>query len=113
MYCSSSRARPDRNGNGPEIGSREQVLNTANIPIDKLGSLPGLIAAVRLGQRGLRVRESPDGDVRVTVHIPAVIRALDLGHLSAETQRKVVCDNVSRLYNIDASKLPRIQKQAA
>jgi predicted TIM-barrel fold metal-dependent hydrolase len=37
----------------------------------------------------------------------------DLGHLSAETQRKVVCDNVSRLYNIDASKLPRIQKQAA
>jgi hypothetical protein len=34
-------------------------------------------------ERGLRVRESPDGDVRVTVHIPAVIRALDLGHLSA------------------------------
>jgi hypothetical protein len=37
----------------------------------------------------------------------------DLGHLPPETQRKVVCDNVSRLYNIDASKLPRVQKQAA
>ena len=37
----------------------------------------------------------------------------DLGHLSPETQRKVVCGNVSRLYNIDASKLPRIEKEAA
>jgi hypothetical protein len=36
-----------------------------------------------------------------------------LGHLSPEIQRKVVCGNVSRLYNIDASKLPRVQKQAA
>ncbi|HMF49407.1 MAG TPA: amidohydrolase family protein [Candidatus Saccharimonadales bacterium] len=37
----------------------------------------------------------------------------DLGHLPAETQRKVVCDNVCRLYDVNASKLPRIQKQAA
>ena len=37
----------------------------------------------------------------------------DLGHLPEETQRKVVCDNVCRLYDIDASKLPRVQKQAA
>ncbi len=37
----------------------------------------------------------------------------DLGHLPAETQRKVVCDNVCRLYNVDASKFPRVQKQAA
>lgn len=37
----------------------------------------------------------------------------DLGHLPPEVQRKVVCDNVSRLYNIDASKLPRVIKHAA
>jgi predicted TIM-barrel fold metal-dependent hydrolase len=37
----------------------------------------------------------------------------DLGHLPPEIQRKVVCDNVCRLYDIDASKLPRVQKQAA
>ena len=39
--------------------------------------------------------------------------AFNLGHLPAETQRKVVCDNVCRLYDVDASKLPRVQKQAA
>jgi hypothetical protein len=33
--------------------------------------------------------------------------------LSPETQRKVVSGNVSRLYNIDASKLPRVEKRAA
>ena len=37
----------------------------------------------------------------------------DLGHLPEATQRKVVCDNVCRLYDIDAKKLPRVQKQAA
>ena len=37
----------------------------------------------------------------------------DLGHLPPDTQRKVVCGNVSRLYNIDASKLPRVEKKAA
>ena len=37
----------------------------------------------------------------------------DLGHLPPEIQRKIVCDNVSRLYNIDVSKLPRVQKKAA
>jgi predicted TIM-barrel fold metal-dependent hydrolase len=37
----------------------------------------------------------------------------DLGHSPPDIQRKVVCDNVCRLYDIDASKLPRVQKQAA
>jgi predicted TIM-barrel fold metal-dependent hydrolase len=37
----------------------------------------------------------------------------DLGHLPPETQRKVVCGNVCRLYDIDASKLPRVEKKAA
>jgi predicted TIM-barrel fold metal-dependent hydrolase len=37
----------------------------------------------------------------------------DLGHLPAEIQRKVVCDNVCRLYNVDTAKLPRIEKKAA
>jgi hypothetical protein len=37
----------------------------------------------------------------------------DLGHLPPEIQRKVVSGNVCRLYDIDASKLPRVEKKAA
>ena len=40
-------------------------------------------------------------------------RYRDLGHLPPDVQRKVVCDNVCRLYDIDASKLPRVLKKAA
>jgi hypothetical protein len=37
----------------------------------------------------------------------------DLGHLPPEIQRKIVCDNVCRLYKVDAAKLPRIEKKTA
>jgi hypothetical protein len=36
-------------------------------------------------ERDLQVRDSTNGDVRVTVRIPAVIPALDLGHVSASS----------------------------
>jgi hypothetical protein len=40
------RERPDRNGNQPEIGAREQTVNTAGIPIDKLGDLAAMVATL-------------------------------------------------------------------
>ncbi len=35
-----------------------------------------------------------------------------LGHLPPETQNKVLCTNVSKLYNIDVAKLPKGFAQA-
>ena len=34
-------------------------------------------------ERALRVRSSDDGDVRVSIHVPTVLGALDLGRVSA------------------------------
>jgi len=41
----AGRERPDRNGN-PEIGGREQGINTSNVPIDILGDLSAMAATL-------------------------------------------------------------------
>jgi len=46
VRVNAGRERPDRNGNVPEIGGREQTLNTNNIPIDKLGDLAAMVATL-------------------------------------------------------------------
>jgi Carboxypeptidase regulatory-like domain len=42
----ANRARVGRNDNGPEIGARDQTLNTGNVPIDKLGDLAAMAATL-------------------------------------------------------------------
>jgi hypothetical protein len=46
VRVTAGRERPDRNGNQPEIGAREQTLNTAGIPVDKLGDLAAMVATL-------------------------------------------------------------------
>jgi hypothetical protein len=42
----AGRERPDRNGNGTDVGGREQGINTANVPIDVLGDLSAMAATL-------------------------------------------------------------------
>ena len=46
--CASPPAAsvPDRNGNGQDVGGREQTLNTNNVPIDILGDLSAMAATL-------------------------------------------------------------------
>ena len=46
VQVNAGRERPDRNGNGQEIGGREQTLNTNNVPIDVLGDLSAMAATL-------------------------------------------------------------------
>jgi hypothetical protein len=46
VQVQAGRERPDRNGNGQEIGGREQNINTNNIPIDALGDLSAMAATL-------------------------------------------------------------------
>jgi hypothetical protein len=42
----AGRERPDRNGNALDAGSREQSLNTSNMPLDVLGDLSAMAATL-------------------------------------------------------------------
>src|SRR4029078_12809720 len=41
----AGRERPDRNG-APEVGGREQGINTSNVPVDILGDLSAMAATL-------------------------------------------------------------------
>jgi hypothetical protein len=64
----AGRERPDRNNTGADIGAREQTLNTANVPIDKLGDLAAMAATLP----GVTLIPSADGG-------PAGFSVLGLG----------------------------------
>ena len=55
----AGRERPDRNGNGQEIGGREQNINTNNVPIDALGDLAAMAATLP----GITLIPGADGGV--------------------------------------------------
>jgi hypothetical protein len=46
VQVNAGRERPDRNSNGPDIGAREQTLNTSTVPIDKLGDLAAMVSTL-------------------------------------------------------------------
>ena len=46
VRVTAGRERPDRNGNGTDVGGREQTLNTNNVPIDVLGDLSAMAATL-------------------------------------------------------------------
>ena len=46
VRVTAGRERPDRNGNQADIGGRDQVLNTNNVPIDVLGDLSAMAATL-------------------------------------------------------------------
>jgi hypothetical protein len=46
MQINAGRERPDRNGNQLDAGSREQGINTNNVPIDVLGDLSAMAATL-------------------------------------------------------------------
>src|SRR4051794_33529518 len=46
VRVNAARERPDRNGNALDAGSREQTLNTSNMPIDVLGDLSAMAATL-------------------------------------------------------------------
>jgi len=46
VRVNAGRQRPDQNGNALDAGSREQSLNTANMPLDVLGDLSAMAATL-------------------------------------------------------------------
>lgn len=46
VRVTAGRQRPDQNGNQADIGGRDQVLNTNNVPIDVLGDLSAMAATL-------------------------------------------------------------------
>ena len=46
MRINGARGRPDRNGNDLDVGGRDQVLNTNNLPLDVLGDLAAMAATL-------------------------------------------------------------------
>jgi hypothetical protein len=46
MRVTAGRERPDRNGNSLDVGGRDQVINTNNLPLDVLGDLAAMAATL-------------------------------------------------------------------
>ena len=109
-------------GTTTTIASRKRIrrpsraIRAASSRIRSTPASSTIMSAARISPSGARTTSCGPMISRIPTRPgPTRIKIIerDLGHLPAEIQRKVVCDNVCRLYDIDASKLPRVQKQAA